>query len=165
MAAPDPSGAGVALALHRAPADAAASPADVVHVNAHATATVDGDLAEANALTTVLSGRRVPVTALKGSLGHLQGAAGAVEALVTALTLHHGVIPPTIGCADQDHAITLDLVTTAPAPSHPKATSPSPTPSASAATTRSSRYGAPRSPGRCAAKRGLVRLSVRVWSG
>lgn len=73
MAAPDPSGAGVALALHRALADAAASPADVVHVNAHATATVDGDLAEANALTTVLSGRRVPVTALKGASGTSRG--------------------------------------------------------------------------------------------
>lgn len=119
MAAPDPSGSGVALALRRALWDAGASPSDVVHVNAHATATVDGDLAEANALAAVLSGRRVPVTALKGSLGHLQGAAGAVEALVTVLTLHHGLIPPTIGCADQDHAITLDLVTTGPRPLPP----------------------------------------------
>ena len=67
-------------------------------------------------LGAVLSGRRVPVTALKGHLGHLQGAAGAVEALATALTLHHGLIPPTIGCAEQDRAIALDVVTRAPRP-------------------------------------------------
>ncbi|MEW2401454.1 beta-ketoacyl-[acyl-carrier-protein] synthase family protein [Streptomyces sp. NPDC046862] len=114
MAAPDPSGTGVALALRRALADAGAGAADVAHVNAHATATADGDLAEATALTTVLGGRRVPVTALKGHLGHLQGAAGGVEAVATVLTLHHGLIPPTIGCAVQDPEIGLDVVTEAP---------------------------------------------------
>jgi 3-oxoacyl-[acyl-carrier-protein] synthase II len=86
---------------------------DVVHVNAHATATVDGDLAEASALRAVLGGS-VPVTALKGHLGHLQGAAGGVEAVATVLTLHHGLIPPTIGCDDQDDAIDLDVVTKRP---------------------------------------------------
>lgn len=114
MAAPDPSGTGVALALRRALADAEAEAADVVHVNAHATATADGDLAEATALMSVLGGRRVPVTALKGHLGHLQGAAGGVEAVATVLTLHHGLVPPTIGCAEQDSAIELDVVTKAP---------------------------------------------------
>ncbi|GGZ89175.1 hypothetical protein GCM10010344_65820 [Streptomyces bluensis] len=116
MAAPDPSGTGIALALRRALADAGAEAADVVHVNAHATATVDGDLAEARALTSVLGGCRVPVTALKGHLGHLQGAAGGVEAVATVLTLHHGIVPPTIGCAEQDPAIELDVVTKAPRP-------------------------------------------------
>jgi 3-oxoacyl-[acyl-carrier-protein] synthase II len=115
MAAPDPSGTGVALALRRALRDADGSPSDVVHVNAHATATVDGDLAEANALAAVL-GRRVPVTALKGALGHLQGAAGAVEAVATALTLHHRLVPPTIGCTTPDDTLDLDLVTKAPRP-------------------------------------------------
>ncbi|WP_371662562.1 beta-ketoacyl synthase [Streptomyces sp. NBC_00280] len=112
MAAPDPSGTGVALALHRALWDAGGSPADVVHVNAHATATIDGDLAEANALRAVLGTTPAPVTALKGHLGHLQGAAGGVEAVATVLTLHHGTIPPTIGCAEgeQDEAIDLDVV-------------------------------------------------------
>ncbi|MFF6997297.1 beta-ketoacyl-[acyl-carrier-protein] synthase family protein [Streptomyces sp. NPDC008313] len=113
MAAPDPSGRGVALALRRAVQDAGAHAVDVVHVNAHATATVDGDLAEATALRTVL-GDGVPVTALKGSLGHLQGAAGGVEAVAAVLTLHHGVIPPTMGCAEQDDAIGLDVVTDTP---------------------------------------------------
>ncbi|WP_435225558.1 beta-ketoacyl-[acyl-carrier-protein] synthase family protein [Streptomyces sp. Tue6028] len=113
MAAPDPSGSGVALALRRAVRDAGAHAVDVVHVNAHATATTDGDLAEASALRAVLGGD-VPVTALKGHLGHLQGAAGGVEAVATVLTLHHGLIPPTIGCEEQDDAIELDVVTKAP---------------------------------------------------
>ncbi|MFI6336830.1 beta-ketoacyl-[acyl-carrier-protein] synthase family protein [Streptomyces sp. NPDC050535] len=115
MAAPDPSGSGVALAMRRAVRDAGAHAVDVIHVNAHATATTDGDLAEAGALRAVLGGS-VPVTALKGHLGHLQGAAGGVEAVAAVLTLHHGVIPPTIGCEDQDDAIELDVVTRTPRP-------------------------------------------------
>ncbi|MFF1450660.1 beta-ketoacyl-[acyl-carrier-protein] synthase family protein [Streptomyces sp. NPDC058274] len=115
MAAPDPSGSGVALALRRAVRDAGGRIADVVHVNAHATATIDGDLAEASALRAVLDGP-VPVTALKGHLGHLQGAAGGVEAVATVLTLHHGIIPPTIGCEEQDDAMGLDVVTKTPRP-------------------------------------------------
>ncbi|MFJ2392184.1 beta-ketoacyl-[acyl-carrier-protein] synthase family protein [Streptomyces sp. NPDC087843] len=115
MAAPDPSGSGVELALRRAVQDAGAHIVDVVHVNAHATATVDGDLAEASALRAVL-GARVPVTALKGHLGHLQGAAGGVEAVATVLTLHHGLIPPTIGRDVPDDAIDLDVVTKSPRP-------------------------------------------------
>ncbi|MEV8245986.1 beta-ketoacyl-[acyl-carrier-protein] synthase family protein [Streptomyces rochei] len=113
VAAPDPSGDGIALALRRAVRDAGGRVEDVVHVNAHATATVDGDLAEARALRGVL-GREVPVTALKGHLGHLQGAAGGVEAVAAVLTLHHGTVPPTVGCADVDDAVDLDLVRGAP---------------------------------------------------
>ncbi|MFF8941405.1 beta-ketoacyl-[acyl-carrier-protein] synthase family protein [Streptomyces sp. NPDC014864] len=111
MAAPDPSGSGVALALRRALRDAGGHVVDVVHVNAHATATVEGDLAEAGALRAVLGRRGVPVTALKGHLGHLQGAAGGVEAVAAALTLHHGLVPPTVGCAEVDEEIALDVVT------------------------------------------------------
>ncbi|MFD8009712.1 beta-ketoacyl-[acyl-carrier-protein] synthase family protein [Streptomyces sp. NPDC058955] len=120
LAAPDPTGRGVATALRRAVADADATLADVVHVNAHATATVEGDLAEAAALAHVFGdadGRvPIPVTAPKGGLGHLQGAAGGVEAVVTALTLHHGLIPPTLGCDDPDDAIPLDVVRALPRP-------------------------------------------------
>ncbi|MEU6217030.1 beta-ketoacyl-[acyl-carrier-protein] synthase family protein [Streptomyces sp. NPDC047022] len=117
MAAPDPSGRGVALALRRALRDAEAHAVDVLHVNAHATATPEGDLAEATALRAVLGGG-VPVTAVKGNLGHLQGAAGGVEAVVTVLTLFHGVVPPTIGGGegDQDEEIGLDVVRGAPRP-------------------------------------------------
>ncbi|MBC9725285.1 beta-ketoacyl-[acyl-carrier-protein] synthase family protein [Streptomyces sp. TRM68367] len=114
VAAPDPSGTGIALALRRALRDAGGHAGDVVHVNAHATATIDGDLAEAVALRAVFNGRNVPVTGLKGHLGHLQGAAGAVEALATALTLHHAVIPPTVGCAELDDTILLDVVRDTP---------------------------------------------------
>ena len=114
VAAPDPSGEGIALALRRAVRDAGGHLADVVHVNAHATATVDGDLAEARALRNVLGARNVPVSALKGHLGHLQGAAGGVEAVAAVLTLHHGVMPPTVGCAELDEAIELDVVREAP---------------------------------------------------
>ncbi|MFD1662885.1 beta-ketoacyl-[acyl-carrier-protein] synthase family protein [Streptomyces caeni] len=118
MAAPDPSGNGVALALRRALEDADAHAVDVVHVNAHATATAEGDLAEAAAVRAVLGGG-VPVTALKGHLGHLQGAAGGVEAVATVLTLHRGVIPPTIGGTEEDPEIGLDVVRTAPRPLTP----------------------------------------------
>lgn len=114
MAAPDPSGSGVALAVRRAVRDAGGYMVDVVHVNAHATATVEGDLAEAGALRAVLGRRSVPVTASKGNLGHLQGAAGGVEAVATVLTLHHGVVPPTVGGGEVDDAIGLDVVTGAP---------------------------------------------------
>ncbi|WP_155056854.1 beta-ketoacyl-[acyl-carrier-protein] synthase family protein [Streptomyces blattellae] len=114
MAAPDPSGSGVALALRRAVRDAGGHVVDIVHINAHATATVDGDLAEAGALESVLGRRSVPVTALKGHLGHLQGAAGGVEAVAAALTLHHGVVPPTVGCGEVDDAVALDVVRGAP---------------------------------------------------
>ncbi|WP_107406979.1 beta-ketoacyl-[acyl-carrier-protein] synthase family protein [Streptomyces indicus] len=116
IAAPDPTGSGVASAVRRAIRDAGAHAVDVVHVNAHATATVEGDLAEAKALRAVLGEGSVPVTALKGNFGHLQGAAGGVEAVATVLTLHHGVIPPTIGCDTLDEAIALDVVTSAPRP-------------------------------------------------
>lgn len=114
VAAPDPSGDGIALALRRAVRDAGGQLGDVVHVNAHATATVDGDLAEARALRGVLGRRDVPVTALKGHLGHLQGAAGGVEAVAAVLTLHHEVVPATVGCAEVDDAIDLDVVRGAP---------------------------------------------------
>ncbi|WP_327414080.1 beta-ketoacyl-[acyl-carrier-protein] synthase family protein [Streptomyces sp. NBC_01233] len=118
IASPDPSGKGVALALRRALTDAEAHPVDVVHVNAHATATVEGDLAEATALRGVLEGSGayppVPVTSVKGNLGHLQGAAGGVEAIAAVLTLHHRLIPPTLGCDDLDDAIGLDVVRPVP---------------------------------------------------
>ncbi|AWT45485.1 MULTISPECIES: beta-ketoacyl-[acyl-carrier-protein] synthase family protein [Streptomyces] len=105
MAAPDPSGKGVARALRGAVRDAGGHLVDVVHVNAHATATTEGDLAEAAALRGVFGERAVPVTALKGHLGHLQGAAGGVEAVAAVLTLHRRLIPPTVGCAEVDDDI------------------------------------------------------------
>ncbi|MDH6114314.1 3-oxoacyl-[acyl-carrier-protein] synthase II [Kitasatospora sp. MAP12-15] len=112
MAAPRPDGEGVIDAIRKALADADGEAADVVHVNAHATATLSGDAAEAAALRTVFGSGLdgVPVTASKGALGHMQGAAGAVEAIASVLTLHHGLIPPTVGCENPDDGIGLDIV-------------------------------------------------------
>ncbi len=115
MVRPRQDGAGVVDALHKALQDAGAEPDDVVNVNAHATATTAGDAAEALALRTVFGAGSVPpVTAPKGAMGHLQGAAGGVEAVATVLALYHGVIPPTLGCEHPEEGLDLDVVTGAP---------------------------------------------------
>lgn len=115
MVRPRQDGAGVVDALRKALQDADAAPGDVMHVNAHATATSAGDAAEALALRTVFGDGAVPpVTAPKGAMGHLQGAAGGVEAVATVLALHHGVIPPTVGCDNPEEGLDLDVVTGAP---------------------------------------------------
>ncbi|MEV6316958.1 beta-ketoacyl-[acyl-carrier-protein] synthase family protein [Streptomyces sp. NPDC051776] len=117
MAAPRPDGGGVIDALHKALDDAGAKPDEVMHVNAHATATGSGDAAEALALRAVFGERpAMPVTAPKGAMGHLQGAAGGVEAVAAVLTLYHGVVPPTVGCEEPDDSLGLDVVTGAPRP-------------------------------------------------
>jgi 3-oxoacyl-[acyl-carrier-protein] synthase II len=89
------------------------SPSDVGHVNAHATSTPVGDAAESNSIRRAI-GDHVAVTAPKSSLGHLLGAAGAVESIACVLSLREGVIPPTANLVDQDPAIPLDVVTGAP---------------------------------------------------
>ena len=98
--------------MRKALTQAGLAPADVSHINAHATGTPVGDVAEARAIRQVF-GDRIPVTAPKASLGHLFGAAGAVEAIIAILSIEHGVIPPTRNLADTtlDPEITLDVVT------------------------------------------------------
>ena len=112
VAAPEPTGAGAARALTLAMRDAGLRPIDVVHVNAHATSTPLGDIAEANALRTALgdAASTIPVTATKSCTGHLLGAAGALEAVVTVLSLHHGIAPPTRNLDDPDDDVGLDVV-------------------------------------------------------
>jgi len=112
VAAPQPTGAGAARALALAMRDAGLQSSDVVHVNAHATSTPLGDVAEAKALRTALgdAANTIPVTATKSCTGHLLGAAGALEAAVTVLSLHHGVVPPTRNLDDPDDEIGLDVV-------------------------------------------------------
>ena len=112
VAAPEPTGAGAARALALAMRDAGLQPSDVVHVNAHATSTPLGDVAEANALRTALgdAASTIPVTATKSCTGHLLGAAGALEAAITVLSLHHGVVPPTRNLDDPDDEVGLDVV-------------------------------------------------------
>jgi len=114
ITAPAPDGGGQVAAMRKALAQAGASPAEVSHVNAHATGTPVGDTAEARAIRGMF-GNGIPVTAPKASLGHLFGAAGAVEALIAILSVEHDVIPPTRNLADAtvDPEIGLDIVTTA----------------------------------------------------
>lgn len=105
-----PDRCGQVRALRGALASAGLTPADVAHVNAHATGTRTGDLVEAEAIGEAI-GMHANVTAPKSALGHLLGAAGAVEAIVTALTVRDGVIPPTRNLENQDPDIKLDVVT------------------------------------------------------
>jgi 3-oxoacyl-[acyl-carrier-protein] synthase II len=113
ITAPDPEGSGAARAVLSTLKQAGATPADVKHINAHATSTPVGDIAEFNALKRVFGDQlaSIPVTATKSSTGHLLGAAGAVEAIFTILALKNGVIPPTINLNDPDPEIQLDVVT------------------------------------------------------
>ncbi|NGO70391.1 beta-ketoacyl-[acyl-carrier-protein] synthase family protein, partial [Streptomyces boncukensis] len=108
--APDPAGTGVERAVRTALADAGAAPTDVDHVNAHGTSTPLNDLAEAKVLARCL-GTGPAVTSAKGTLGHTLGAAGAIEAALTVLTVESGRIPPTANLESQDPEIEIDVVT------------------------------------------------------
>ncbi|MFY1637161.1 beta-ketoacyl-ACP synthase II [Solwaraspora sp. WMMB335] len=112
---PDPQGRGAARAIRLALADAAVSGTDIVHVNAHATSTPVGDLAELVALRAAIGGHPV-LTATKSMTGHLLGAAGAVESIATILAIHDSVVPPTINLDDPDEKLDLDVVAHKPRP-------------------------------------------------
>jgi 3-oxoacyl-[acyl-carrier-protein] synthase II len=113
ITAPDPEGSAAARAMLAAIRLSDASLSDVSHINAHATSTPVGDIAEYNALRRVfgdlLDG--IPVSATKASTGHLLGGAGAIEALFTVMALAQRVAPPTINLSEQDPEIPLDVVT------------------------------------------------------
>jgi len=113
IAQPDPVGHGATRAMKIALREADLEPADILHINAHATSTPQGDLAEAGAIRSALEGAvdGVIVTSTKSMTGHLLGAAGALESLATVLALHHGVIPPTINLEDPED-VGLDIATT-----------------------------------------------------
>jgi len=113
ITAPDPEGAGAARAVHAALEQAGASVDEVMHINAHATSTPVGDIAEYKALLAVFGERvhEIPVSATKAATGHLLGGTGALEAIFTILALHNRLAPPTINLDDQDPAILLDVVT------------------------------------------------------
>lgn len=117
ITAPDPEGSGAARAVLAALAQAGATPDDVTHINAHATSTPVGDVAEFEALKRVFGDRvgSIPVSATKASTGHLLGGTGALEAVFTILALHERTAPPTINLDNQDERIPLDVVT-APRP-------------------------------------------------
>jgi len=113
ITAPDPEGSGAARAVVAALEQAGASPADVSHINAHATSTPVGDIAEYAALERVFGDRvhSIPVSATKAATGHLLGGTGALEAVFTILALHERTAPPTINVDNQDERIPLDVVT------------------------------------------------------
>jgi 3-oxoacyl-[acyl-carrier-protein] synthase II len=111
-ASPPLDGHGARLAIERALADAGLAPADVDHVNAHATSTPAGDRCEALALRAVFASHvdRIPVSATKSTTGHLLGAAGAVEAILCVRALESGWLPPTVNLDDPDPDCALDHV-------------------------------------------------------
>ncbi|WP_298228401.1 beta-ketoacyl-[acyl-carrier-protein] synthase II [Gryllotalpicola sp.] len=113
VTAPDPEGSGAARAAIYALDQAGVARTDVVHINAHATSTGVGDVAEYAALHRVFGDHldAIPVSATKASTGHLLGGAGAIEAVFTVLALHERIAPPTINLENQDPEIPLDVVT------------------------------------------------------
>jgi 3-oxoacyl-[acyl-carrier-protein] synthase II len=109
---PAPGGIGAVRAARRALEKAGLEPAEVDHVNAHATSTPEGDKAELQAIRTIFGDHasKVTITANKSMLGHSLGAAGAIEAITTILSIREGCIPPTINLVDPDpEAAGLDL--------------------------------------------------------
>jgi 3-oxoacyl-[acyl-carrier-protein] synthase II len=112
ITAPDPEGTGAARAVIAALNQANAKIEDVVHINAHATSTPVGDIAEYTALRRVFGDHldKIAVSATKSSTGHLLGGAGAIEAIFTVLALHERTAPPTINLENQDPEIPLDVV-------------------------------------------------------
>jgi beta-ketoacyl ACP synthase len=112
MVAPDPNGERAGHAMTRAIQFADLTPADISHVNAHATGTSVGDLAEGKAINNALGphGGNAAVYAPKSALGHSVGAVGAVESILTVLALRDQVVPPTLNLVNLDPEIDLDVV-------------------------------------------------------
>lgn len=120
MVAPDPDGQRAGHAMTRAIELAGLTPGDIDHVNAHATGTSVGDLAEGKAINNALGphGGNAAVYAPKAALGHSVGAVGAVESILTVLALRDQVIPPTRNLVNLDPEIDLDVVADKPRPGH-----------------------------------------------
>ena len=114
ITAPAPGGIGAISCMEIALDDAGITPDMVTHINAHGTSTPPGDLAESQAIIHVFGDDAPPVTSIKGITGHSLGAAGAIEAVSVALTIQSGIIPPTVGCEQQDPEIKIDVVTDEP---------------------------------------------------
>ena len=118
LTAPQPEGTEAARAIELALADAGLSAADVDYVNAHGTSTPLNDRSETVALKAALGGRanEIPVSSTKSAIGHLLGAAGAVEAIATVEALRRRVAPPTVGWEEAEEGLDLDYVPAAAKP-------------------------------------------------
>lgn len=112
LTAPDPDGDGAARAISAALADAGIEPGEVDYINAHGTSTPLNDRSETEAIKRVFGERAtsIPVSSLKSAIGHLLGAAGAVETVATALALDRAVAPPTLNFEQPDEGLDLDYV-------------------------------------------------------
>jgi 3-oxoacyl-[acyl-carrier-protein] synthase II len=113
IAQPDPVGHGATRAMKMALRESGIKPGEVAHINAHATSTPQGDVAEALAIKNALgedAASHLVLTSTKSMTGHLLGAAGALESVATILALHHRVVPPTINLEDPED-IGLDVAT------------------------------------------------------
>ena len=110
MVAPDPNGERAGHAISRAVQLAGLQPADIDHINAHATGTSVGDVAEGKAINNAMGAHRPAIYAPKAALGHSVGAVGAVESILTVLALRDGIIPPTLNLSNLDPEIDLDVV-------------------------------------------------------
>ena len=113
ITAPEPNGSGASRAMLYAVERADLAPTDILHINAHATSTPVGDVAEYNAIKRAFGDHtdNMSVTATKSMTGHLLGAAGALEAVITILSVHHRLVPATINLDEQDPEIPLNVVT------------------------------------------------------
>jgi len=113
ITAPEPNGSGASRAMLYAVERADLSPTDIIHINAHATSTPVGDVAEYNAIKRAFGDHtdNMSVTATKSMTGHLLGAAGALEAVITIQSIYHRLVPATINLDDQDPEIPLNVVT------------------------------------------------------
>ena len=111
IAQPDPKGYGATRAMKMALRESNMKPEEVAHINAHATSTPLGDVAEVKAIEAVLgeAAQSTVLTSTKSMTGHLLGAAGALESLATVLALHHRVVPPTINLDNLDDEVKLDV--------------------------------------------------------
>ena len=118
LTAPEPTGRPAATAITRAMRDAGVTPGDVDYVNAHGTSTPLNDASETAAIKLALGERAydIPVSSTKSAIGHLLGAAGAVEAIATVLALNDGVAPPTLNYEEPDPDLDLDYVPDGPRP-------------------------------------------------
>ena len=110
IVAPDPNGEQAGHAMTRAIQLAGLTPTDIDHINAHATGTSVGDVAEGKAINNAMGGHKPAVYAPKAALGHSVGAVGAVESILTVLALRDGIIPPTLNLVNLDPEIDLDVV-------------------------------------------------------
>jgi 3-oxoacyl-[acyl-carrier-protein] synthase II len=118
LTAPEPTGRPAASAITRALRDARMTPEDIDYINAHGTSTPLNDRSETEAIKLALGERAsdIPVSSTKSAIGHLLGAAGAVEAIATVLALNNRVAPPTLGYEEPDPELDLDYVPDGPRP-------------------------------------------------